>query len=208
MGIVKPLTNDPSILKSKLRQKKFAQEYIKHFDGTKAARDIGYSKKTASAQASRLLKNVNVQKEIKRLLEKQSDKNDVKISEIINELKLLGFSDIKDYIDVDSDTGMVRVKGLDDMPPGGSRAIESIKEKRSFTEDEKGDRSVIYSTFEFKLWSKIKALELLGRYKAMFTDKVDLKTNMPFNLIVSGDIKPDKKHNKNDNGKNDSQQTE
>ena len=38
--------------------------------------------------------------------------------------------------------------------------------------------------------------------------EIELDSNMPFNLIVSGDIKPDPKHNQNDNGKNDSQKKE
>lgn len=197
MEVVKKLTN---------KQQLWLKYYLVNFNATEAAIKAGYSEKTAALTGHKNIIKCKI--EIEKAKSKIADKNDIEISKIINELKLLGFSDIKDYLDTDPDVGTIRVKGFDEMPPGASRAIQSVTEKRSITEDKHGNRSIIYSTFSFKLWSKEKALEMLGRYKAMFTDKVDLKTNMPFNLILSADIKPDLKHNKNDNGKNGNQKTE
>lgn len=52
------------------RQKRFCDCYIANGgNATKAARDAGYSEKTAAAQASRLLKDVNVQEYIKSRIE-------------------------------------------------------------------------------------------------------------------------------------------
>jgi phage terminase small subunit len=158
----KPLTN---------KQQKFVQEYVKSWNATKAAILAGYSEKTAYSIGIENLKKL--ESEIEKAKKKLSDKIDVQIEQIVNELKLIGFSDIKNYVDVDPDTGTIRVKGFEEMPEGATRVIKKIREKRTISEDSKGDRSIVYSTFEFELWSKEKALELLGRYKSMFTEKVE-----------------------------------
>lgn len=44
------------------RQKRFVEEYLQHGNGTEAAITAGYSRKTAAGQASRLLKDPEVQK--------------------------------------------------------------------------------------------------------------------------------------------------
>ena len=49
------------------RQEKFAQEYTIDSNGKQAAIRAGYSEKTATEQASRLLRNVHVRKHIDNL---------------------------------------------------------------------------------------------------------------------------------------------
>ena len=49
------------------RQKAFAREFLKDFNGTQAAIRAKFSKHTAAEQAVRLLRNVNVQAEIARI---------------------------------------------------------------------------------------------------------------------------------------------
>ncbi len=56
------------------RQTRFANEYAADPNGTQAAINAGYSPKTAGAQASRLLKNVNVQELINQAETKTADK--------------------------------------------------------------------------------------------------------------------------------------
>lgn len=60
--------------KQEIRIDKFTSEYIKDFNGARAAVDAGYSKRTAAQQAARLLTKVNVQNLIqekqKRIIEK------------------------------------------------------------------------------------------------------------------------------------------
>lgn len=52
------------------KQKQFCDEYVKDYNATQAAIRAGYSEKTASSQASRLLKNPAV---IERIKEKQKE---------------------------------------------------------------------------------------------------------------------------------------
>lgn len=59
----------------KEQHKRFADYYIELDNGTQAAIKAGYSKKTAGAIASRLLKDVNIKEYIKeRLASKESDR--------------------------------------------------------------------------------------------------------------------------------------
>lgn len=66
-----------------LEQKSFAEEYIRNGgNGTRAAVSAGYSEKTAAAQASRLLRNVNVLAYIGELQERIEEESIATLKEI------------------------------------------------------------------------------------------------------------------------------
>jgi phage terminase small subunit len=52
-----------------VKQQKFVTSYLTHFNGTRAAREAGYSKRTASGMAVQNLRNTNVLRYIKRHLD-------------------------------------------------------------------------------------------------------------------------------------------
>jgi len=73
------------------RQKSFADEYLKDYNGKQAAIRAGYSEKTAENQASRMLRLVKVAEYLgKRQIEKEK-KIGITIEAIIDELKEVGF---------------------------------------------------------------------------------------------------------------------
>ena len=57
------------------KQRKFVSEYIKNPNATQAAKNAGYSEKTAYSQGQRLLKHDEIKAEIKRQAEKINKKN-------------------------------------------------------------------------------------------------------------------------------------
>jgi phage terminase small subunit len=60
------------------RQKKFVEGVLRHGNGTKAAKDAGYSKKTARVIASQNLTKLNIQERIQaRIREAQIDTNEI-----------------------------------------------------------------------------------------------------------------------------------
>ncbi|MCK9210342.1 MAG: terminase small subunit [Ignavibacteriaceae bacterium] len=67
-------------------------EYLKDFNGKNAAQRVGYSEKTAEAQASRLLRNVKVKKLIEELSKKPVRRMELKIENIVKELKKIAFA--------------------------------------------------------------------------------------------------------------------
>ena len=72
-----------------LKQERFAQEYAVDHNGTQAAIRAGYSEKTAHAQASRLLKNAEVEKALGEFDQKTATR-----IELTAELVLTGLLDI------------------------------------------------------------------------------------------------------------------
>ena len=77
-------------LKLTLLQQKFCQEYLKHFNGTKAYQ-MAYKAKTnvAAVNASKLLRNTKVQAYLAKKVDKQAEKADITVQEIIQDLKKL-----------------------------------------------------------------------------------------------------------------------
>ena len=161
------------------KHERFCQEYIIDLNATEAAKRAKYSKKTARVQASQLLTILNIQKRIAELKKERSERTKITQDMVITELAICGFSDLKDYIEVIEDTGVIRAKSFEEMPEGKSRALQSIKEDRVIKEDAKGEQVTVYDKINFKLYNKIQALELIGKHLGMFTE----------NLKISGEIK-------------------
>jgi phage terminase small subunit len=154
-------------------QKKFCREYLKDFNATQAAIRAGYSKKTAYSQGGRLLKHVEVKEHLDQLIDEAigTQREQIKYR-VLEELQSIAFVDITKDVNIvkkvatDKETGeeieytTVEIKGTENSE--NKRAIASIEK------DSKG-------AIKLKYHDKVKALELLGRYGAMFTDKVETK---------------------------------
>lgn len=143
------------------KQKRFALEWMKDFNGTQAAIRAGYSKKTANEQAVRLLANISVQKFIQELKDKAADKEEALREEILSELKKLMRADIKTYLDTGN-----KVKDISQLPSELTSCIESIK--TSETEFGDGENAGIKTSVQFKLYSKLDAIEKLARHIGLY----------------------------------------
>jgi len=66
------------------RQKKFAVEYAHSGNATKAAKNAGYSVKTAYKQGHDLLKKSDIKQAIEIEQAKQAQKNDVTVEELVH----------------------------------------------------------------------------------------------------------------------------
>jgi phage terminase small subunit len=124
------------------KQRKFAEEYLVDQNATQAAIRAGYSKKTACAQGSRLLRNVKVAAAIDAKTEKHLAKVEVTAERIMQELAAVAFSSIADFIKIDNE-GKPALD-WDNIPEGATAAIQSI-----------GGRNII------TLHSKLDALKTL-----------------------------------------------
>ena len=149
------------------KQQRFCEEYMIDLNATQAAIRAGYSVKTAKEQASRLLTNVNVSREIERLQALQSKRTGVTADRVIRELAKIAFVD-PDRV-INADDGTIKADATDE----DKAAIQGVKVKRS--------SSVNGDSFEneVKLYDKTKALELLGKHLGLFTDKTDLNLTAP-----------------------------
>lgn len=150
------------------REKCFVHEYLIDLNATKAAERAGFSKKTARQLGARLLSKVHIQKAIADAMKRREARTEITQDQVLRELALIGFSDLKNYLEINPDTGAIRAKGFEDMPKDASRALESITEDRTIKEDAKGDQVTVYDKVKFKLHDKLGALELLGKHLNMF----------------------------------------
>lgn len=143
------------------QQKKFCREYMKDFNGKQAAIRAGYSAKSANEQGSRLLTNINVQKFLETLKSKAAEKDEGLADEIVAELKKIGFSDIRKYLDSDN-----TIKDISQLPPELTTVVESIKKTETeFGDDKTGGTK---TSIQFKLHSKLDALEKLAKYVGLY----------------------------------------
>ena len=143
------------------KQKRFVEEYLIDLNATQAAIRAGYSAKTANEQGARLLVNVSIQKAISRAMTARSNRTNISQERVVNELAKIAFLNISDIIDQHGN--LKENVSRDDMA-----GIEWIRSKGIETEN-----GYVRET-EFRVTSKLKALEHLGRHLGMFTDRVEL----------------------------------
>jgi len=164
-------------LKNK-RHEQFCQEYIIDFNGTRAATDAGFSKRSAKVTACRLLTKVNIQGRISELLKDRSERTKITQDMVLQELKILACSDFRDYGEIvrtlaDPD-GRLKLKVFSEIKGDATRAIQSISEH--ITKDG--------IQLKFRLHSKTPALELLGKHLGTFTD-INIKGKFKHEYILS-----------------------
>lgn len=155
------------------RQLAFIREYLKDFNGTRAARASGFRGSSAPQYAYDLLKKPQVQAALAAALAEIAGKTGITAERVIRELGVVAFADLKDYLDIDPDTGCVRAKGWEQIPEDASRALAAITEDRSIREDARGEQTILFSKVTFKMNDKLRALELLGKYFLLFRERIE-----------------------------------
>lgn len=109
-------------LKNK-KHEKFCNEYIKDMNATQAAIRAGYSEKTAGAQASKLLKIVNIKIRVAELREAYLDENIMTAKQVEYELTriALGLSNEKQVVIEGTREGGSEARIIDKPPDEKSR---------------------------------------------------------------------------------------
>ncbi len=140
---------------SKLSNKQiaFCNEYVVDFNATQAAIRAGYSKRTAAVIASENLIKPNIQTYLKGLQDHLAVKHSVTKDMIVQELKKIGFSDIRKIF---GESGCLKdISKIDDAT---AAAISSVE----VDELQLGGIS-IGKTKKLKFWAKTNALDSLAK---------------------------------------------
>jgi len=144
------------------KQLRFCREYVIDYNGTQAAIRAGYSKKTATEQASQLLIKLNIQEEVLRLKSLQYKRLQMSADEVLAELSLIARADISQAYD--SNGSLMNIHA---MPESIRKVISGVDVDEIF--DGKGDdKEFIGYTKKVKLFDKIRALGYLGEHFGMF----------------------------------------
>lgn len=155
------------------KQKIFIREYLKDFNGTRAYKAAypDCSEESARRNASRLLTNDDIQKAIREQADKQLEKIDIDVNDILRELKAIAFADRTKI------SRNVRQKLMEDDGRVYYEDNVIFTETDELDEDTKkiiAGYKKTQSGFAVETYDKMKALELLGKYIGMFSENINV----------------------------------
>lgn len=149
--------------KQENQYKTFAQEYIKKFNGTDSAILAGYSKNTATVQASRLLTHAKVQEFIQFYIKEREERTEVTSDMVVNELAKIAFMQETDFYDENGNPKLAK-----DLTDSQRSALKSYRVKTIKAEDGQYEDIPLFTAHD-----KVKTLELLAKHLGMFTEKIE-----------------------------------
>jgi phage terminase small subunit len=153
------------------KRDRFVAEYLKDFNATQAAIRAGYSRKTARAQAHRLLTKVDVQEAVKKANQRLIDKLELTTEMVDREAMRLLNLDPADLFDSED-----RVLPIKDMPEDARRALLGM-------DVEELDEGTLK---KLRFHNKVSAIEVLYKRLGALREKVELtgKDGKPLPSIV------------------------
>lgn len=147
------------------KQKRFVAEYPVDFNATQAAKRAGYSAKTAGSQGSRLLKHVEVQKELTKRARELQRETDVSAQWLLQRLAQLAEVDVADFYDENG-----ALLNPQDMPDGARFMIAGLETKEHVEVRGKGPerrKVVIGKTHKVRFRDPLRVLDMLGKHRAL-----------------------------------------
>lgn len=155
------------------KQKRFVDEYLIDLNATQAAIRAGYKKtEYTDTNANKLLENTRIREAIDKAMAERSKRTGINQDRVIQELARIAFVNPQNVINAED--GSVREDATED----DLACIQAVKVKTM-----SGDKGYSEER-EVRLNDKMKALELLGKHLGMFTDKVELDTDMELNINI------------------------
>ena len=165
-------------LKLNPKEQAFIREYVKDFNGAKAATRAGYSKKTAEVKASQLLRKVNIQNILSEMTKKFEDDAELKVKDLQRHLRKIIEAKVTDFIHF-NESGVSFVKNSDEFPPEVAGVLQSVTVVENHNQD--GNMTLRSSV---KLHDKLKAIELYGKTIGAFLDRVEHLGNGPVIIML------------------------
>lgn len=176
-----PKKPKPSIAELSPQQMRFCAAYARTGDGAASAVEAGYAPGAAKVQASRLLTKANIRAEVDRLLSGALDKAEVSVERIVDELALVAFADIADFVEWGYDPLCPEAPQVRLRP---SKLLDAAK-RRAIVEVSEGQHGI-----KIKFADKIAALDRLGKHRGMFVDKHEITVpQATFNINLAGKAK-------------------
>jgi phage terminase small subunit len=183
----KPTPKPASELTAK--QALFVKEYLVDLNATRAAIAAGYSKRTAEAAGSRLLRNVKVRAEIDKQTADRKQRLSISADAVLQELARIAFANMMDYMTIQDGDAYV---DLSKVTREQAAAIQEITSETYIDGYEgKGEekKPIVVRRTKFKLGDKRASLELLGKHLKLFTDRTEtLDLNALFDRMSAAEL--------------------
>lgn len=142
------------------KQRAFCREYIVDYNGTRAAVAAGYSPRSPSAAAHKLLSNPLIQGTIGKMERHLIQKVGVEAEDVLQQLVYALKRDIRDFVDEEG-----QALNLADLNPRAAACVDGFKQKRYY--NEAGELERIDT--EVKLIPKAQILHMALQHKGLLS---------------------------------------
>lgn len=164
------------------KQQLFVDQYMIDRNATQAAIRAGYSAATAEQQGCRLLRNVQVRAAVDERCEKMAEKLEITAERVLQELALIGFSNMADYMRAGPDGDPYLDFSNLTREQAAALSEVTVEDFR----DGRGEDARDVRRIKFKLSDKRAALVDLGKHLKLFTDKVEHSGEIGMAAITLG----------------------
>ena len=148
------------------KQARFVAEYLIDLDSAAAARRAGYSKKTAQQLGYQLLQHPSVRRAVMAGKAKQLDRAELTAARVLQELGRVAFVNGRDYWNASGDAKHPHELSVDE---GACLAGFEVLIKNA-----KAGDGVTDTVHKFKLFDKVRALELLAKHFRLLVERVEI----------------------------------
>lgn len=129
--------------------------------------------------------NVAIAEAVQQATGAQLQRVEIDADDILRELARVAFLDPRRaYGQHPDDPKRKRLLELHEMPEDVARAIGTFEVTLTG-----GEESGVQELTKVKPWDKLKALELLGKHKKLFTDKVELSADITLEDLIKAAVK-------------------
>ena len=139
------------------KQQRFVDEYLIDLNAMQAAIRAGYSRKSARAIACENLTKPDIQAAISEAFAARAERTGVGADRVVDELATLAFSSLTDVVEWDADG--IRLRASSDLTPAQAATVRRVR--------------VTSAEASVSLHEKVRALELLGKHLALFTERIE-----------------------------------
>jgi phage terminase small subunit len=158
--------------------------FIKHYrvdrNATKAATAAGYAPKSAHVTGSRLLKNPKIQAEIAKQDAELDKKLDLSAEWILKRLMWRADFDVRQFYNEDGS-----LKSVHELDEQTAFALQGMDVEKLYEHFGKGAAKNTGTITKIKYADRDRALELLGRHKKLFIDRVEHSGEVDIAAVVS-----------------------
>lgn len=145
------------------KQRLFVSEYLIDLNSAGAARRAGYSAHSSVRQGKQLLDTPAIRVEVRKALAKRASRVEVTADEVVANLAEIAYLDRSQAFRVKD--GRLYVTDTDLLPLQVRRCIAEVAETQH--------------GLRIKFDDRVRALELLGRHLALFTDNLNVNDQRP-----------------------------
>lgn len=162
---------------SNAKHEAFAQGLAKGLSADDAYQAAGF--KPNRGNASRLKANESISARVAELLDRSGERAEVTIARVLDEMRKLGFSDIRKAFTAGG--SILPPEEWDDDFAAAVAGVEVVS--RNTNEKDADGRTVIEHVHKIKMWDKNSALEKIAKHLGMFVDRVEHTGNVQVNII-------------------------